>query len=121
VVNGFQSMAGKHAVLVTARHQKEPLNLEQFVDGREERLLNRDGFKNPASLLVLTVSDTGPGISPDILPRIFDPYFTTKSAMQGTGLGLNVVQRLVKESRSALHVKTKLGHGTTFIIYVPTS
>ena len=44
----------------------------------------------------MTVTDTGPGIPAEILQKIFDPYFTTKAAFQGTGLGLNVVQRLIK-------------------------
>ena len=77
----------------------QPLDLSQFVDGAEERLINREGFKNTGPLLALSVKDTGPGIPPEILPKIFDPYFTTKSASQGTGLGLNVVQRLVKEAK----------------------
>ena len=73
-----------------------------------------------APLLAIAVKDTGPGIPPEILPKIFMPYFTTKPASQGTGLGLDIVQRLVKESKAALHVQTKPGQGTTFTVYLPT-
>ena len=61
----------------------------------------------------------GPGIPPEILPKIFEPYFTTKGARQGTGLGLNIVQRLIKEAKGALHVRTHVGEGTTFTVYLP--
>jgi signal transduction histidine kinase len=56
-----------------------------------------------------------------VLPKIFQPYFTTKNARQGTGLGLNIVQRLVKEANGALHVHTRVGQGTTFTIYLPAT
>ena len=72
-------------------------------------------------MLAIMVTDTGPGIPAEILTKIFDPYFTTKSATQGTGLGLMVVQRLVQEAKAALHVQTKIGQGTTFTIYLPTA
>ena len=63
--------------------------------------------------------DNGPGIPPEVLAKIFQPYFTTKGPQQGTGLGLNIVQRLIKEGNGALHVHTRLGEGTTFTIYLP--
>jgi two-component system sensor histidine kinase/response regulator len=118
-VNGFQCSPEKHSVEIKCRFQSQPLDLSSFDDGPEERLINREGFKNTSPLLAITVKDTGPGIPPEILPKIFDPYFTTKSASQGTGLGLNVVQRLVKEAKAAMHVRTVKGQGTTFTIYLP--
>src|SRR5580700_832273 len=120
-VNGLQCSPEKHSVQITGRYQTGPLDLAKFADGPEDRLLNREGFRNSAPLLALTVKDTGPGIPSEILPKIFDPYFTTKSASQGTGLGLNVVQRLIKEARAAMHVRTKLGQGTAFTIYLPAA
>ena len=65
--------------------------------------------------------DNGPGIPPEVLPKIFHPYFTTKGPRQGTGLGLNIVQRLIKEANGALHVRTETGKGTTFTIYLPAT
>jgi signal transduction histidine kinase len=56
-----------------------------------------------------------------MLPKIFQPYFTTKGPRQGTGLGLNIVHRLIKESHGALHVHTQLGEGTTFTVYLPAA
>jgi K+-sensing histidine kinase KdpD len=58
---------------------------------------------NTAPLVKFWVRDTGPGIPPEVLPKIFQPYFTTKGPRQGTGLGLNIVQRLIKEGNGALH------------------
>jgi two-component system cell cycle sensor histidine kinase/response regulator CckA len=68
---------------------------------------------------MLSVSDNGPGIPPEILPKVFEPYFSTKGPRQGTGLGLNIVHRLVKEAKGALHVHTQVGQGTNFTIYLP--
>ena len=89
------------------------MDLTAFKDGTEDRLLNVENFDNTAPLVKLWVCDNGPGIPTEVLPKIFQPYFTTKPAKQGTGLGLNIVHRLVKEAKGALHVHTKLGEGTT--------
>jgi CheY-like chemotaxis protein len=67
----------------------------------------------------LTVADTGPGIDPDIIDRIFDPYFTTKEVGKGTGMGLAVVQGIVNSHNGALMVKNQPGRGATFIVYLP--
>jgi signal transduction histidine kinase len=99
----------------------EPLDLTQFKDGPEARLLNVEGIDNTVPLLQLSVRDNGPGIPTEVLPQIFQPYFTTKGPRQGTGLGLNIVQRLVKESKGALHLQTRVGRGTTFTVYLPAS
>ncbi len=71
--------------------------------------------------VVVRVEDKGVGIPPEVLPKIFQPYFTTKDARQGTGLGLNIVQRLVKEGGGVLHVDTRPGEGTAFTIYLPAA
>jgi signal transduction histidine kinase len=95
--------------------------LTKFKDGLNDRLLNVENMHNTAPLVKLWVRDNGPGIPPEVLPKIFHPYFTTKGPRQGTGLGLNIVQRLVKEANSALHVHTELGQGTTFTVYLPAT
>jgi signal transduction histidine kinase len=118
-VNGFQCTPEKHSVHVSGRRILQPLDLSKFVDGPEDRLINRENFRNNGPLLAISVRDTGPGIPSEVLPKIFDPYFTTKSVSQGTGLGLNVVQRLIKEAKATLHVHTKQGEGTTFTLYLP--
>jgi len=118
-VNAFQAAPQPHTVSVSGETLSEPLDLTSFKDAPGERLLNVENFQNVAPLVRLTVSDNGPGIPPEVLPKIFQPYFTTKDARQGTGLGLNIVQRLVKEGGGALHVKTASGQGTAFTVYLP--
>ncbi|HEY2341777.1 MAG TPA: PAS domain S-box protein, partial [Chthoniobacteraceae bacterium] len=67
----------------------------------------------------LTVSDTGTGISPDVLMHIFEPFFTTKQTGQGTGLGLATCYGIVKQSGGYLAVDSAVGQGATFSIYLP--
>jgi len=118
VVNAFQCSTQSHSVVIESRILPQPLDLAAFKDGPHTRLLNVENFDNVPPLLVLSVQDTGPGIPPDVLPKIFQPYFSTKGPRQGTGLGLNIVQRLVKEAKGALHVETMPGQGTTFTVYL---
>jgi signal transduction histidine kinase len=117
-VNAFQCTPEAHAVEIEARVLPQPLDLATFKDGPQDRLLNVESFENTAPLLMLSVRDNGPGIPPETLPQIFQAGFSTKGARQGTGLGLNIVQRLVKEARGALHVHTQVGQGTTFTVYL---
>ena len=67
----------------------------------------------------VSVTDTGGGIPPEILGKIFDPYFTTKAKGVGTGLGLAVVHGIVRKSGGAIQVESVPGHGTTFHILLP--
>jgi signal transduction histidine kinase len=117
-VNAFQCAPMSHRVDVGGEILREPLDLTTFKDGPNDRLLNVESMDNTAPLVKLWVRDNGPGIPPEVLPKIFQPYFTTKGPRQGTGLGLNIVQRLIKEGKGALHVHTQLGEGTTFTIYL---
>src|SRR5471030_1739715 len=118
-VNAFQCAQFSHRVEVGGEVLRAPLDLAQFKDGTNDRLLNVESLDNTAPLVKLWVRDTGPGIPAELLPKIFQPYFTTKGPRQGTGLGLNIVQRLIKEGNGALHVHTQPGEGTTFTIYLP--
>jgi signal transduction histidine kinase len=118
-VNAFQCAPLPHRVEIRGEVLHAPLDLQQFKDGPNDRLLNIESMDNTAPLVKFAVRDAGPGIPPEVLPKIFQPYFTTKGPRQGTGLGLNIVQRLIKEGRGALHCHTQVKDGTTFTVYLP--
>jgi len=118
-VNAFQCSPTPHRVEMGGEVLGTPLDLTQFKDGPNDRLLNVESLENTVPLVKLWVRDSGPGIPTEVLPKIFQPYFTTKGPRQGTGLGLNIVQRLIKEGNGALHCHTQPSQGTTFTVYLP--
>ncbi|MCD6319232.1 MAG: PAS domain S-box protein [Candidatus Desulfofervidaceae bacterium] len=74
---------------------------------------------NPGHYVLITVSDTGPGIKPEIQDKIFEPFFTTKGPDKGTGLGLAVVYGIVKGHHGHIKLESTPGKGTNFYIYLP--
>ena len=73
----------------------------------------------PGRFVVLTVSDTGTGIAPEIQERIFDPYFTTKEVGKGTGMGLSIVHGIVTGYGGFITCEQNTGKGTVFSVYFP--
>jgi CheY-like chemotaxis protein len=72
----------------------------------------------PGDWVQVTVSDTGVGIPPDVLPHIYEPFFTTRAPL-GSGLGLSQVHGIVAQHEGHIDVKSRPGQGTTFTIYLP--
>lgn len=94
------------------------LNAADAMDGcRDKRLTLGTGREGRFG--VLSVRDTGRGLTPEAQARIFTPFFTTKPSGQGTGLGLSVSQRIVKQHAGEIYVETEPGIGTVFVVRIP--
>jgi PAS domain S-box-containing protein len=109
-INARDAMdAGGELTIATSRaHVREP----------------RPGNPNeigPGDYVCISVSDTGSGMSDEILAKVFDPFFTTKPIGQGTGLGLSMIYGFVQQSRGHVDIDSRPGRGTTVTLYLPES
>jgi len=123
----------KHGVVVERDYQKVPLLVNSFGSELNQVWTNlianaieamhgqgelRVRTYRDDNCVVVEIGDNGPGIAPDVLPHIFEPFFTTKGVGEGTGLGLDTVQRIVKKHRGNLQVDSKPGQ-TNFQVWLP--
>lgn len=81
----------------------------------------RIGMAQDGEMVRLTVADTGQGIPQAVLPKIFEPFYTTKEFGKGTGLGLTVVKGIIEEHHGTITVESEEGKGTRFTILIPRS
>ena len=93
-------------------------NAAQALSGQPDATITVETTGTPTAVEV-RIQDNGAGIPPDVLPRIWDPFFTTKDVGEGTGLGLSIVHELVERHGGTIECQTKVGAGTTFIVRLP--
>ena len=77
--------------------------------------------RNGSNRVAIEIIDTGCGIPPENLQRLFVPFFTTKGEGKGTGLGLFVIKRLVERNEGTISIKSEVGVGSTFTVEFPTA
>jgi signal transduction histidine kinase len=134
-LDAVEERLSQHCVQVVSEHDEELPHIHGDSDLMMQVLLNlvlnavqampehgtlrvaaiRDGEHH----IKLTVADTGCGIPPDVLPKIFEPFVTTKARGKGTGLGLTVVLGIVQEHGGSITVESTPGQGTTFTLLLP--
>jgi signal transduction histidine kinase len=115
-INALQCSETPHQVEISCKPLDHAVDLAQWTDGPDQRLINREGFLNRAPLLAVTVHDNGPGIPPEYFRKMFVEKFTTKCSDRGTGLGLSIVHRLIREANAAIHLRSQIGKGSWFTV-----
>lgn len=94
------------------------IKTRNFVNKQKRQMVGTDEMP-PGEWVAIDVIDTGTGMPPEVVARIFDPFFSTKPLGQGTGLGLSTVYGIIRQSGGYVGVDTVMGKGTTFSIYAP--
>ncbi len=107
-VNARDAMSGRGTLTIETR--------KTVLNDREARRL---GDLAPGEYLLLSVSDTGCGMPPEVQEHIFEPFFTTKEEGKGTGLGLATCEGIIRQSGGHITLESTIGKGTTFLIHLP--
>jgi signal transduction histidine kinase len=109
-------------------HQLQQVLMNLFINAEQAMVTHQGGgtltvatYATSPDEVVVSVSDTGPGMDEAVRARIFDPFFTTKDVGQGTGLGLAVVTAIVEEHGGAIQVESTPGAGATFRVVLPAA
>ncbi|OPY67288.1 MAG: Blue-light-activated protein [Syntrophorhabdus sp. PtaU1.Bin002] len=95
------------------------LSIETGVFLMDSRFIKTQGFGNPGSYALITLTDTGIGMDKEVQRRIFEPFFTTKEVGKGTGLGLSIVYGIIKQHGGYIVMESTLCKGTAVKIYLP--
>jgi PAS domain S-box-containing protein len=85
----------------------------------DEAYASRDRDIKPGQYICVSVTDTGTGMTPDVIAKAFDPFFTTKPLGEGTGLGLSMIYGFTRQSEGAAKIYSEVGQGTTIKLYLP--
>jgi signal transduction histidine kinase len=93
--------------------------IDAMTDGGTLTLATRTSCENGTHYVVIDVSDTGPGISHDLVNRIFEPFYSTKEIGHGTGLGLSICKKIMEEHRGSIRVSAAPGGGAMFSLFIP--
>lgn len=95
------------------------LNAEQIIDDNGEIIVK--SFMSDDGKIVIEITDNGPGISSDVLKRVFDPFYTTKEVGEGTGLGLTVSRDIILSHNGIIEIDSEINQGTTIRIILPVN
>ncbi len=117
--NAFQHGGPGNTVTIEAAVFSDPINVRSIPPSPHAIVRCQSKFLNKPPFVQISVTDRGAGIAPEILTRIFEPHFTTKSQKTGTGLGLAIVENLVATSKGLIQVASRVGEGTRFTITLP--